>query len=296
MNTETETVECPACDWRGHPVSAYQTKAGPFCPNCIDEGGHIRCVPANTTPPPLSAMVEDGALYCPDCWFQDEIRVTLTPDFREEKKALAKAFWKSCEPTGIEAMVCADPLSDAMAALLDHPSMFPEARALVEMAIRVQCGETVYLRAELERRAKSMSETPSHYQSASGVTPWDLQKALKSSGSPFVDARRCDAIKYCFRLKDDVLADLRKAKHCLEAAIEELERNPSPKQPECCQPHGIEVPPYEDPWGIFNGWEIFRVSGQWRAKAEGMDTLDAGSLDVILNEINRANAKQEANP
>lgn len=62
---------------------------------------------------------------------------------------------------------------------------------------------------------------PSHY--AGKVTPWDLQKCMKSSGNAFVDARRTDAIEYCFRMKDDLLGDLKKARHCMEEAIKELE-------------------------------------------------------------------------
>lgn len=46
---------------------------------------------------------------------------------------------------------------------------------------------------------------------------------MESSGNAFVDARRTDAIEYCFRMKEDLLADLKKAKHCIEAAIEVLE-------------------------------------------------------------------------
>ena len=63
-------------------------------------------------------------------------------------------------------------------------------------------------------------KTPPHYEGQ--VTPWDLQKCMKSSGNAFVDARRTDAIEYCFRVKDDLLADLRKARHCLDEAIDVL--------------------------------------------------------------------------
>lgn len=69
-----------------------------------------------------------------------------------------------------------------------------------------------------------MSETPSHYKPAgSGPTPWDLQKVMQTSGSCFVDARRTDAIEYCFRMKGDLLADLKKARHCLDEAIAHIE-------------------------------------------------------------------------
>jgi hypothetical protein len=65
-----------------------------------------------------------------------------------------------------------------------------------------------------------------HYQQGVTTSPWDLQKVMKTSGSPFVDARRCDIIKYAFRVKgslDVMLMDLHKIKHCAEAAIAELE-------------------------------------------------------------------------
>ena len=63
--------------------------------------------------------------------------------------------------------------------------------------------------------------TPAHY--AGKVTPWDLQRCMTSSGNAFVDARRTDAIEYCFRMKHDLLDDLKKARHCIESAIKELE-------------------------------------------------------------------------
>ncbi len=73
-------------------------------------------------------------------------------------------------------------------------------------------------------------ETPKHYKtSPDAVTPWVLQKSMQSSGSAFVDARRADAIEYAFRLKGDLLGDLKKAMHCLQEAIGELEE-PNPKQ------------------------------------------------------------------
>ena len=63
--------------------------------------------------------------------------------------------------------------------------------------------------------------TPPHYQTP--VSPWDLQKHMHTSGDAFVDARRCDAIKYIFRNKENLLEDLKKARHCLDAAISKLE-------------------------------------------------------------------------
>lgn len=67
-----------------------------------------------------------------------------------------------------------------------------------------------------------MSECPKHYSGT--VTPWDLERCMQSSGNVFVDARRTDAIEYCFRMKSDLLDDLRKARHCLDEAINELEK------------------------------------------------------------------------
>ena len=67
-----------------------------------------------------------------------------------------------------------------------------------------------------------MSQIPKHYDKP--VTPWDLERHMESSGNAFVDSRRTDAIEYCFRKKTDMLDDLRKARHCLDAAIVELER------------------------------------------------------------------------
>lgn len=39
-----------------------------------------------------------------------------------------------------------------------------------------------------------------------------------------MDSRRCDAMRYLFRVKADLEEDLRKAAHCLIAAADELER------------------------------------------------------------------------
>lgn len=68
----------------------------------------------------------------------------------------------------------------------------------------------------------SAPPTPAHYDGA--VTPWDLERCMKTSGNVFVDSRRTDAIEYCFRVKDDMLSDLKKARHCIDEAIKELEK------------------------------------------------------------------------
>lgn len=70
-----------------------------------------------------------------------------------------------------------------------------------------------------------------HYQQGIKTSPWDLQRVMESSGSPFTDARRADVIKYVFRKKGDtakMLEDHRKAMHCLSAAILELETRLKP--------------------------------------------------------------------
>lgn len=79
-------------------------------------------------------------------------------------------------------------------------------------------------RCELwDRSAALETRIPAHYDKP--VQPWDLERHMESSGNAFVDARRTDAIEYCFRMKGDLLGDLRKAKHCIEAAIEALEND-----------------------------------------------------------------------
>ena len=62
---------------------------------------------------------------------------------------------------------------------------------------------------------------------------------MHSSGDAFVDARRCDAIKYIFRNKQNLLEDLKKARHCIEAAISKLESSSSQKELSEDQPRGL---------------------------------------------------------
>lgn len=69
---------------------------------------------------------------------------------------------------------------------------------------------------------------PKHYNKP--IQPWDLERHMESSGNAFVDARRTDAIEYCFRMKGDLLGDLKKARHCLEVAIGELEKRNLPPE------------------------------------------------------------------
>jgi hypothetical protein len=84
---------------------------------------------------------------------------------------------------------------------------------------------------------------PSHYNKP--VTPWDLELHMESSGSAFVDARRTDTIEYAFRKKDNMLEDLMKARHCLDAAIQELSRIQGPQlHVETC---GMPIPEPQKP-------------------------------------------------
>jgi hypothetical protein len=63
--------------------------------------------------------------------------------------------------------------------------------------------------------------TPEHYDKP--VTPWDLELYMETSGNLFVDARRTDIIEYVFRIKEDPIEDLKKARHCIDVAIQQLE-------------------------------------------------------------------------
>lgn len=68
-----------------------------------------------------------------------------------------------------------------------------------------------------------------HY--GKSLQPWDLQEHMPSSGIASVDGRRCDAIKYSFRMKGDLkklLDDLKKARHCLDSEISRLEEETAP--------------------------------------------------------------------
>jgi biopolymer transport protein ExbB/TolQ len=69
-----------------------------------------------------------------------------------------------------------------------------------------------------------MIDRPDHYPD---IDPWKLQEHMESSGDAYVDARRCDAIKYAFRKKESWLKDLRKARNCIDAAIKRLEEKDS---------------------------------------------------------------------
>ena len=95
---------------------------------------------------------------------------------------------------------------------------------------------------------------PPHYDKP--VTPWDLQRHMESSGNAFVDARRTDAIEYCFRMKGDLLADLKKSAHCIQAAIEELEKTQ-------CQFFTDEAPKFERTDGECGLRWIHRVANWW---------------------------------
>lgn len=120
-------------------------------------------------------------------------------------------------------------------------------------------------------KVTKMSATPEHYQSPSGTTPWDLQRGMKSSGNAFVDGRRCDAIKYAFRVKQNMAEDLRKAAHCLMEAVKELEAGEDKSSAvdrvldEVFDEKGVPKSNHE-PLGVYNDWEFWKVDGAWKAK------------------------------
>lgn len=95
-----------------------------------------------------------------------------------------------------------------------------------EMKHRIKVNGPVLIerRKEDRRKGGDGQEGGNHYESK--VDPWELQREMKSSGDAFVDARRADAIKYAWRMKGDkkkLLEDLKKARHCIDAAITQLQ-------------------------------------------------------------------------
>lgn len=65
-----------------------------------------------------------------------------------------------------------------------------------------------------------------HY-SRLACQPFDLIRAMETSGNAFVDYARGCAIKYAARIKGDkktLIQDLRKGAHYLEEAAKELEK------------------------------------------------------------------------
>lgn len=93
----------------------------------------------------------------------------------------------------------------------------------------LNCGQ-VLIAGHPEPGAAPQEVGGTHYQQGLQVSPWELQRTMKTSGNVFADARRADAIKYTWRMKGDVaklIEDLKKARHCLDAAIEELDKTPN---------------------------------------------------------------------
>lgn len=66
-------------------------------------------------------------------------------------------------------------------------------------------------------------QTPAHYRSITGITPWDFCAGIQTSGNPFADHLRCSAIEYAFRIKEDPSGDLVKAANCLLRAAAALD-------------------------------------------------------------------------
>lgn len=75
---------------------------------------------------------------------------------------------------------------------------------------------------------QSMTQVAGDHYKRLSVQPFDLQKAMESSGDAFVDGARCVIIKYAARKKGDMkkmAEDLRKAAHYALAAAEHIESN-----------------------------------------------------------------------
>lgn len=87
-----------------------------------------------------------------------------------------------------------------------------------------------------------MSQTPPHYQSPFGITPWDFCAGIQTSGNPFADHLRCSAIEYAFRIKEDPAGDLIKAANCLMRAAAALALAP-PESSTCSDIHFCATPP-----------------------------------------------------
>lgn len=102
------------------------------------------------------------------------------------------------------------------------------------------CGRTTSAKGEITRcpHCNSKDKLDLSFRGSTQVggthygtlQPWDLQRVMKSWGNLFVDARRCDVMKYIFRKKSDPLEDLKKARHCLDAAIAEMEKSLQAKE------------------------------------------------------------------
>lgn len=133
-------------------------------------------------------------------------------------------------------------------------------------------------------------QTPPHYQSSSGTTPWDLQRGMKSSGNAFVDGRRCDAIKYAFRVKQNMAEDLRKAAHCLMEAVAVLEaggdKEETPRLPGKFHPY---------PLGVYNDWEFWKTGLAWeaRCKTHYCGKICRAEKEALFAEIDKVNAQRK---
>jgi len=126
---------------------------------------------------------------------------------------------------------------------------------------------------------------------------------MKSSGNAFVDGRRCDAITYAFRVKQNMAEDLRKAAHCLMEAVAVLEAGGDKSAAvdrilsEVFDEKGVPKFHYE-PLGVYNDWEFWEIAGCWEAvcKTHYRGRLVAPSKDSLFTAIDRTNAGLEAKP
>lgn len=107
-----------------------------------------------------------------------------------------------------------------------------------------------------------MINKPDHYPD---VDPWKLQEHMKSFGDAYIDARRCDAMKYVFRDKDR-LKDLIKARNCIDAAIKRLEATSAQEK------SLFEVGEIVNYKGGLAEWKIASIEGD----AAKIHCLDAG--------------------
>lgn len=88
------------------------------------------------------------------------------------------------------------------------------------------------LQAELRKEPPAAVELPAqvggdHYLGP--CEPWDLIKAMRTSGNFFADYARATGIAYLFRIKGtkaEQLDDLRKCAHTILEAVKHLEQQP----------------------------------------------------------------------
>jgi len=246
-------VTCEKCGWHGKIRNLKKTRYENLCPKCghdtFDDGQeestpiHAESTEVADNPPPAQAM-SDANVKCPACgWTGDADQCTVVGLKRHCPECAAQNPWILSNVERVEK-ADSDTTPPPLSGKTDMPvicpfcdwtgtirecGLIPEDKDGPKIEYCLACEKIgriqQVIHTEPHRYLENIADkTPSHYQSASGITPWDLQRGMKTSGSPFVDARRCDAIKYAFRVKENMVEDLRKAAHCLMEAAEEMER------------------------------------------------------------------------